>query len=255
MRNRVEKPILSARVLALVGAMLGAGLGACQSAPVTSKEPPAKEAPAANGAQPAAQSQAALQGATPAEPAAVKLTGSPPGSAAAAAPAAAADTSAGKRALELADKAGGAAGKSADKPADKGGTSEKSAEAKAPAGTTVQGAVVNEEPFSTWLQVTSPAKAGGPLQVEAVLVAKAPYHCNAEYPHKFKLSAAPAGLSYPEETVRGMKVTPERSVLTIPVNAQSAGRPTVAGTLSFSVCTEERCLVEKRELSVALDVM
>lgn len=248
MRNRVGKPILSARVLAVVGAMLGSGLVACQSAPVTSKEPVKEPAPATSP-RPAAQSQAALQGAAPAEPsAAVKLTGgsaaSPTPAAPAAAPAAAAavDAPAGKPALELADKAGK-------------GTAEKSAEAKAPAGKTVQGAVVNEEPFSTWLQVTSPAKAGAPLQLEAVLVAKPPYHCNEEYPHKFKLNAAPAGLSYPEETVRGMKVTPERSVLTIPVNAQSAGKPTVAGTLSFSVCTEERCLVEKRELSVALDVM
>jgi hypothetical protein len=125
----------------------------------------------------------------------------------------------------------------------------------APAGKETQGAVVSEEAFSTWLQTTSPAKAGAPVQLEAVLVAKPPYHCNPEYPHKFKLSAAPAGLSYPEETVRGMKVTPARSVLAIPVNAQSAGKPTVAGTLSFSVCTEERCMVEKRDLSVALDVL
>jgi hypothetical protein len=105
------------------------------------------------------------------------------------------------------------------------------------------------------LQTASPAKAGGPVQLEAVLVAKPPYHCNPEYPHKFKLNPAPAGLAYPEETVRGMKVTPERSTLAIPVNAQSAGKPTISGTLSFSVCTEERCMVEKRDLSVALDVM
>jgi len=93
------------------------------------------------------------------------------------------------------------------------------------------------------------------VQLEAVLVAKPPYHCNPEYPHKFKLNAAPPGLSYPEETVRGMKVTPGRSVLAIPVNAQSAGKPTITGTLSFSVCTEERCMVEKRDLSLVLDVM
>ena len=114
---------------------------------------------------------------------------------------------------------------------------------------------MSEDAFSVWLQGASPAKAGGPVQLEAVLVAKPPYHCNPEYPHKFKLNPAPAGLAYPEDTVRGMKVTPERGVLAIPVNAQSAGKPTVSGTLSFSVCTEERCMVEKRDLSVALDVM
>jgi hypothetical protein len=117
-----------------------------------------------------------------------------------------------------------------------------------------QGSVVNDEAFSTWLQVDAPMAAGSNSHVEAVLVAKAPYHCNAEYPHKFKLNAAPAGLSYPEDVVRGMQVTAERGVLRIPVQAQAAGPVTVSGTLSFSVCTEERCLVEKRDLALNLEV-
>jgi hypothetical protein len=148
-------------------------------------------------------------------------------------------------ALALADAPSGK--KAGDKPAAPAGNKTQGGE--------TQGAAVSEEAFSTWLQATSPAKAGAPVQLEAVLVAKPPYHCNPEYPHKFKLNAAPPGLSYPEETVRGMKVTPGRSVLAIPVNAQSAGKPTITGTLSFSVCTEERCMVEKRDLSLALDVM
>jgi len=121
-------------------------------------------------------------------------------------------------------------------------------------GQTVQGTVVQDEGFSTWLQAVSPVAAGSPATVEAVLVAKAPYHCNADYPHKFKLAAAPAGLTYPEATVKGMQVTAERSVLRIPVVAQSAGKSTVSGTLQFSVCNDDRCMVEKRELSLNLEV-
>lgn len=124
----------------------------------------------------------------------------------------------------------------------------------AAAGQTVQGTVVNDESFSTWLQAVSPVSAGSPATVEAVLVAKSGYHCNAEYPHKFKLGAAPAGLSYPEATVKGMQVSPERSVLRIPVVAQSPGKATVSGTFQFSVCNDERCLIEKRDLSLALEV-
>jgi hypothetical protein len=116
------------------------------------------------------------------------------------------------------------------------------------------GAVVNGDAFSTWLQAPSPAPVGAVTYVEAVLVAKAPYHCNAEYPHKFKLGAPSPGVTYPEETVRGMQVTPERSVLRIPLQAANAGLVKVSGALSFSVCTEERCLVEKRELSLDLEV-
>jgi hypothetical protein len=116
------------------------------------------------------------------------------------------------------------------------------------------GVVVNDDAFSTWLQSPSPATVGAATYVEAVLVAKAPYHCNAEYPHKFKLGPPAPGVSYPEETVRGMQVTPERSVLRIPLQAANAGLAKVSGTLSFSVCTEERCLVEKRDLTVDLEV-
>ncbi len=116
-----------------------------------------------------------------------------------------------------------------------------------------QGAVVSDTAFSTWLQGSSPMPSG-PAQLEAVLVAKPPYHVNAEYPHKFTFSDPPPGLEYPEKTVRGMQITPERGALRLPVVAKSAGPSTVSGTLSFSVCTDERCLVEKRDLQVALDV-
>jgi len=116
-----------------------------------------------------------------------------------------------------------------------------------------EGVAASSDAFSTWLQAAAPAKAGAPVELEVVLTAKPPYHCNAEYPHKFKLNAAP-GLSFPAETVKGMRVTPERSVLAVPVTATSAGKANISGTLSFSVCTEERCLVEKRDLTLALDV-
>jgi hypothetical protein len=238
MRSQISQRQVQRGCLGLLSGVVCSLAVACQSSPAESREP-VREPPsaAAPPTAPAAQAQPPPAGNTapaakpPAlnEPAAVKLTGavSTP-TPAAASPVAAADAPSGKA----------PEGKAAPGPAK-----------------SVQGAAVSEEAFSIWLQGQSPAKAGSPVQLEAVLVAKPPYHCNAEYPHKFKLNAAPAGLSYPEETVKGMKVTPERSVLAIPVNAQSAGKPTVSGTLSFSVCTEERCMVEKRDLTLALDVM
>lgn len=126
--------------------------------------------------------------------------------------------------------------------------------AKPASGQPIQGATVSDETFSIWLQAVSPIAAGSAATVEAVLVAKPPYHCNADYPHKFKLAAAPAGLAYPETTVKGAKVTAEKSVLPIPVQAQSPGKAKVSGTLSFSVCNDERCLIEKRDLALELEV-
>jgi hypothetical protein len=242
MPERISQQSVRNGCFGVLGAILLCG--ACQSsAPAESREPPAASAPSAASAQPPAQATQPLKGseeepsagAPTTEPAAVKLTATPP--------------QPGK------PSGAPAAGAIAAADAPKKGDTKTAADKAAPAGQETQGKVVSEEAFSTWLQTASPVKAGAPVVLEAVLVAKPPYHCNPEYPHKFKFNAAPAGLAYPEETVRGMKVTPERSVLAMPVKAERAGKPTVSGTLSFSVCTEERCMVEKRDLSLALDVM
>ena len=43
-------------------------------------------------------------------------------------------------------------------------------------------------------------------------------------------------------------------MLAIPVQARTPGKATFSGTFQFSVCNDERCLVEKRELELQLDV-
>jgi hypothetical protein len=220
----------------LLGALL-LGAAACQSeaAPQVQQEPrPVQQAPASAAAVTAQEAPVAQVGLARYAERAAPSGEAPPGAQSASAPGAAPSgpTPAGK--TEPAP-----AGESPAKPA---------------AGQVVQGAVVAEEPFSVWLQAVSPVSAGTPAKLEAILVAKPPYHCNAEYPHKFKLGPAPAGLSFPESTVKGMQVTAERSVLAIPVQAQSPGKAAISGTLSFSVCTDERCLVEKRELALELEV-
>lgn len=207
---------------------------ACQSAPKNEAGPEVSKESAAPPAA-AAPSTPAPAAPTPAAPAAVEPKGAEPPAALNAPVSAKSPTPAAKPELSGAP----AASPSADAPVK--------AETK-------QGAVVSEEPFSLWLEAASPLAAGSASSVDVVLVAKAPYHTNAEYPHKFKLGAAPAGLSYPEAVVKGMDVKPDRSVLRVPVQAKQPGPATVSGTLSFSVCTEERCLVEKRDLSLALEV-
>jgi hypothetical protein len=127
-------------------------------------------------------------------------------------------------------------------------------EAEAVAAKQLRGKVGSAEGFATWLEATSPATVGQPVAVRVVLEAKAPYHPNAEYPHKFKLDPAPASLGYPQGVVKGMKVTDQRGVLELPVQAKSPGTATVSGSLSFSVCTDERCLIEKQTLAVQVEV-
>jgi hypothetical protein len=96
-------------------------------------------------------------------------------------------------------------------------------------------------------------KAGQAGLVEVVLVAKAPFHVNDKYPIKLKLKETP-GIKY-ESLVIGKdaaKVEQMKAVVPVSFTPDGAGKRSVAGQLAFSVCTEDKCLMEKRDL--ALDV-
>jgi len=97
-------------------------------------------------------------------------------------------------------------------------------------------------------------KAGQAGTVEVVLAAKAPFHVNDKYPIKLKLKATP-GVKYENLVVgkEAVKLEPMKAVMPVSFTADAAGKRTVAGQFAFSVCTEDKCLTEKRDL--ALDVM
>jgi hypothetical protein len=42
--------------------------------------------------------------------------------------------------------------------------------------------------------------------------------------------------------------------MSVPFLASQPGNATIAGELSFSICTEERCVIEKQRLAVTIDV-
>lgn len=117
-----------------------------------------------------------------------------------------------------------------------------------------KGSDVSGASFSAWLQTAGAYEVGKPGTVMAVLTARDPYKCNDKYPYKFKLDPPAAGVSYPQETVRGMQIAPKRSTMSIPFVPSQAGTATISGTLYFSVCTDERCLIEQSKLSVSVDV-
>lgn len=97
-------------------------------------------------------------------------------------------------------------------------------------------------------------KAGQAGSVDVVLVAKAPFHVNDQYPIKLKLKESP-GLKYAAMVVGkdAAKVEHMKAVVPVSFTPDGAGKRSVAGQLAFSVCTEDKCLMEKRDL--ALDVV
>ena len=118
----------------------------------------------------------------------------------------------------------------------------------------VLGAAQNNDAYGTWLQSSGRYVAGKPARVQAVVVAKGDFKCNEKYPFKFKLDAPPAGVSYPETTVRGISYGKKRSTLTIAFTAAKAGKTTISGTFYVSVCDPSKCKIGKEKLSVTVDV-
>lgn len=241
------RPALSGRAFGLrftLGLCCTLELLACQAQAekVPQAEPPATKVatsePAATAAAPATPA-AAAPAAAAAHPAATE----------AAAPAAtttapAAATTGSVRPVSAKTEAAPLAGKGDTKPAVPAAPAEQKAK---------RGAAADEEPFTAWLEGDVPLNAGQPANLRVVLQAKAPYHVNADYPHKIALDPAP-GVTYPAPVAKGMQVTPAQGVLPVPVVAGPAGQATVKGKLSFSVCTEERCLIEKRDLALDLEI-
>jgi hypothetical protein len=91
-------------------------------------------------------------------------------------------------------------------------------------------------------------------EAEIVLAAKAPFHVNQNYPYKFKLKEAP-GLKFANLVVtkEAVKLEPARATLPVAFTPETAGKHTLAGQLSFSVCTDDKCMIEKRELALDID--
>jgi hypothetical protein len=111
----------------------------------------------------------------------------------------------------------------------------------------------HEGPFDLVIRPVGDVVAGKPATAEILLSAKGEYHCNDKYPYKWKAADSP-GVKYPSATVGKDAVALEekRAVMKVDFVPEGPGEKTVKGQFSFSVCSAERCLIEKRDLSLAV---
>jgi hypothetical protein len=111
-----------------------------------------------------------------------------------------------------------------------------------------------EAAFNLTLSPPKSVKAGAPAEFTIVLSAQGGYKVNQEYPIKFQFNDE-KGVTPQKKIVRKDDGQVEKSKATIPltVTIQSPGKHSISGKLSFSVCTEERCLIEKRDLKLEVD--
>lgn len=114
---------------------------------------------------------------------------------------------------------------------------------------------VSESQFELAIAASGGYQAGKVGTAEITLEAKPPFHVNDQYPIKFKVKEG-AGVKYAAAVVGKDKAKIEKQKATMPVafTPESAGQQTVSGQFAFSVCTDENCLMEKRDLTLVVDV-
>ncbi len=102
----------------------------------------------------------------------------------------------------------------------------------------------SEAAFELVLRPAGEYRAGQTGHVDAVLDAKDPYHVNAEFPLTFKVRTG-TGVRYARDVVGkdAAKFEAKRVIVPVEFTPQTPGRSVVAGTLRFSVCNDQRCLI------------
>jgi hypothetical protein len=110
---------------------------------------------------------------------------------------------------------------------------------------------VSDESFELSFVGKPVYEAGKPGEATITLDAKPPFHVNDKYPYKFKLKET-AGLKFPNPVVvkDAAKLEKQRMTMAVGFTPEAAGKHTIAGVFQFSVCTDDKCLIEKRDLSL-----
>jgi hypothetical protein len=113
----------------------------------------------------------------------------------------------------------------------------------------------HENTFDLVLRPAGAFAAGKPGSAEIQVSAKNGYHCNDKYPYKFKTSESP-GVAYssPVFTKDALHLEPGTATMKVDFTPDSKGQKTIAGVFAFSLCSAERCLVEKRNLALNIAV-
>jgi hypothetical protein len=112
----------------------------------------------------------------------------------------------------------------------------------------------SEAGFDLLIQPKGAYASGQAGEAEIVLSAKAPFHVNEKYPYKFKLKET-TGLHFANKVVAKdlVKLEPTRATVPVAFTPDGAGKHTLAGQLSFSICTADQCMIEKRDLALEID--
>ena len=104
---------------------------------------------------------------------------------------------------------------------------------------------------------TQPSHAAGkPAELEIALESRGEWHVNQEYPIRVDIKA-PEGVKVPKaELEKGdaKEFGDDKVTFLASVEPSAAGKHEVTCDVSFAMCTEENCILEKRTVAMELEV-
>ena len=115
---------------------------------------------------------------------------------------------------------------------------------------------VDKDQYTVEMKTTGACSAGKECKVEIALAAKGEFHVNDKYPIKFKApDSPPEGLSFTKSVVKREdgKFEEKKGTLPVAFTIAKAGKVKVAGTFSFSVCSDANCVMDKVDLEVEVE--
>ena len=98
--------------------------------------------------------------------------------------------------------------------------------------------------------------AGRAGEVEIALESRGEWHVNQEYPIRVDIKAAPEVAVLKRELVKddAKEFGDEKVRFLAPIEPSKAGKHEVTCDVSFAMCTEENCILEKRTVAMELEV-
>lgn len=125
-----------------------------------------------------------------------------------------------------------------------------------PGRTRVEKSKLSVEAFTAEMSAAAQYSAGKEGTVTVTVTANGDFKINQQFPFRLKLADPPEGVSYPKAVLKRDDATFAEKVATFKVGfvPQKAGKYTLAGTVSLSVCDEKKCVMEKVPLDVEVTV-
>ncbi len=103
--------------------------------------------------------------------------------------------------------------------------------------------------------------ANAECKITLRLEAKGDFHVNKEYPYKFKMNAAPAGVTYPTDTFSKangdftLDASNEKvGTMTLKFKSANKGAVSISGVFKLSVCSAQNCQMETANVTVPVTV-